>query len=103
MNKYDKFIIYKIYQLDSPDIFYIGSTTNFSSRKSNHKKYCNNKVSKKYKYPLYQYIRAIGGFEKFNFEIVENYKCNTKEEALIKEQYYIDLLKPKLNTINAKK
>ena len=98
---YDKFIIYKIYQLDSPELFYIGSTKNFSSRKSNHKKYCNNKCSKKYKYPLYQYIRACGGWDKFVIEEYLKYPCNSKGEGLKKEQEIIDLLKPKLNSINA--
>ena len=103
MNKYDNFVIYKIYQLEIPEIFYIGSTTNFSSRKSNHKKYCNNKVSKKYKYPLYKYIRACGGWDNFTIEIIEKYQCKTKEYGLQKEQEYIDLLKPKLNSMKAKK
>ena len=103
MNKYDKFVIYKIYQPEIPEMFYIGSTTNFSSRKSNHKKYCSNKVSKKYRYPLYQYIRACGGWDKFEMCIIENYQCQSKGEGLQKEQEYIDLLKPKLNAIKAKK
>lgn len=100
MNKYDNFTIYKIYQKEVPDIIYIGSTTNFSQRKSNHKKYCINKVSKKYKYPLYQYIRGCGGWDKFNMEIVEKYPCKTKTEGLLKEKEMIDLYKAKLNTIN---
>lgn len=103
MNKYDNFVIYKIYQPEIPEIFYIGSTTNFSSRKSNHKKYCNNRVSKKYKYPLYKYIRASGGWDKFLIEIIEKVSVKSKGEGLQKEQEYIDLLKPKLNSIRAKK
>lgn len=98
----DKFCIYKIYQKDNPDIFYIGSTNNFSSRKSNHKKNCNNKVSKKYKYPLYQYIRACGGWDNFIIEEYLKFPCNSKGEGLQKEQEIIDLLKPKLNAIRAK-
>lgn len=103
MSEYDNFVIYKIYQEDSPEIFYIGSTNNFSSRKSSHKKYCINKVSKKYKYPLYQYIRALGGWEKFNMVVILEYPCKTKGEGLQKEQEMIDLLKPNLNAIKAKK
>jgi len=103
MNKYDKFVIYKIYQPEIPDMFYIGSTINFSGRKSSHKKYCHNKVSKKYKYPLYQYIRACGGFQNFTIEIIEKYPCISKGEGLSKEQEWINLLKPQLNSIKAKK
>jgi len=101
MTKYNEFVIYKIYQLKNPDIFYIGSTKNFSSRKSNHKKNCNNRVSKKYNYPLYQYIRGCGGFNNFVMEIYLKYPCNDKKDGLIKEQEIIDLLKPKLNSIKA--
>jgi hypothetical protein len=101
MTDYDKFVIYKIYHPENPEIFYIGSTKKFLTRKFNHKKNCRNKVSKKYNYPLYQYIRALGGWEKFNMEIYEKYPCKTKGEGLQKEQEIIDLLKPKLNCMNA--
>ena len=101
INKYDKFCIYKIYQPELPDLIYIGSTTNFSQRKSQHKKNINNKVSKKYNYPLYQYMRGCGGFEKFKIEIIEHYPCKNKLEGLKKEQELIDLHKAKLNTIKS--
>ncbi len=103
MNKYNNFVIYKIYQPEIPEIFYIGSSTNFTQRKYNHKKYCHCKTSKKYKYPIYQYIRSCGGFDNFIIEIYEKYPCNTKNEGLQKEQEIIDLLKPTLNTIRAYK
>lgn len=99
-NKYDNFCIYKIYQPEVPEMIYIGSTINFSQRKSNHKKYCNNKVSKKYKYPIYQYIRGCGGWEKFTISIVEKYPCKSKTEGLQREKELIDLYKAKLNTIS---
>lgn len=98
MSKYDKFVIYKIYQPEIPDIIYIGSTTNFSSRKSNHKKYCHNRVSKKYKYALYKYIRACGGWDKFNMEIIENFPCKSSIEGLQREKELIELHNAKLNT-----
>jgi predicted GIY-YIG superfamily endonuclease len=98
MSKYDKFVIYKIYQPEFPELLYIGSTTNFSSRKSNHKKYCHNRVSKKYHYPIYQYIRSCGGIEKFNIEIVEKYPCKTKMEGLQREKELIIFHNAKLNT-----
>lgn len=103
MSKYENFVIYKIFQQSIPDIFYIGSTINFSQRKSSHKKYTHNKVSKKYHYPLYQYIRGCGGWNNFSMEIIEKYPCNSKIEGLKKEQEIIEILKPKLNTNNAVK
>jgi len=100
--KYDKFCIYKIYQHSNPDVVYIGSTTDFNSRKSNHKKNCSNKVSKKYKYPLYQYIRACGGWDTFIFEKVEDYPCKTRGEGLTREKELIKQYDAKLNVIYCK-
>ena len=100
-NKYERFVIYKIYQPEIPEMIYVGGTTNFSQRKSNHKKNTTNRVSKKYHYPLYQYIRNCGGFDKFTIEIVEKCPCKTKMDTLRKEQEIIDFLKPQLNTIKA--
>ena len=98
MNKYDNFVIYKIYQEELPEMIYIGSTTNFSSRKSNHKKNCNNRVSKKYKYPLYQYIRGCGGWGEFKMSIIEKYPCKSSVEGLQREKELIELYGAKLNT-----
>jgi len=94
-------IIYKIYQTELPDLIYIGSTNNFSRRKSNHKKNCTNRVSKKYNYPIYQYIRGCGGWSKFNMEIIDKFESDNKNSFLEKEQHYIDLLEPKLNSMRA--
>lgn len=97
-NKYNEFIIYKIYQPEILNLIYIGSTTNFSQRKSNHKKNCHNRVSKKYKYPLYQYIRGCGGWNAFKMEIIEKYPCKNKIEGLQREKELIELFDAKLNT-----
>ena len=99
MSKYDKFVIYKIYQNDYPDMIYIGSTTNFSQRKSSHKKNINNKTSKKYRYPLYQYIRASGGWDNFTIEIVEKFPCESKGQGLTREKECIEIYNAKLNSI----
>ena len=99
--KYKDFVIYKIYNISTPEIFYIGSTTNFSKRKAQHKKNTTNKVSKAYHYPIYQFIRVVGGFDYFTMEIYERYPCNTREEGRIREQEILDLLKPELNMIGS--
>lgn len=98
---YDNFCIYKIYHKDHPDNFYIGSTTNFPNRKASHKKNVYNKVSKKFHYPIYKYIRSLGGWDNFVIEVYKNHPCKTKEEALQYEQDIIDNLKPSLNMIKA--
>jgi predicted GIY-YIG superfamily endonuclease len=93
------FFIYKIYQVINPSVFYIGSTVNFSARKSAHKKNCYNRTSKKYRYPIYQYIRACGGWDMFVMEIYKIYPYTTKKDVLIKEQEIMDLLEPTINAI----
>jgi hypothetical protein len=92
MANYSNAVIYKIYCKDAAITeCYVGSTCNFMSRKSKHKYSCNNKNTKDYTYPVYNFIRENGGWE--NFEMVEliKYPCNTKRELEIKETEYLEL------------
>ncbi len=93
-----KYVVYKIFSCnDNVNEFYIGSTTLFSSRKSHHRKTCNNRSNKAYHRPLYRYIRENGGFENFDFMVLETIEVENRSEGLKREQYWIDLLKPTLN------
>ena len=99
--KYRNFVIYKIYPIDSQnDFLYIGSTTNFSSRKSKHKKNTYNRSSKAYRYPIYQFIRAIGGWDKMVCEILEKYPCGDKKTGLMREKELILFYHANLNINN---
>lgn len=100
MSKYDNFVIYKIYPKSDINNLYIGSTTNFSQRKSQHKKNTSNKRSKKYSYPLYQFIRALGGWDNFNMEILEKYPCKTKQDGLLREKELISVYGANININN---
>jgi predicted GIY-YIG superfamily endonuclease len=93
--------IYKITDKNNNEEFYIGSTTRYSSRKSQHKKNTHNKVSKKYWCKLYQYIRANGDWDNFEMKILEAGTCEGKEYIKQKEQEYIEKLKPTLNSSKA--
>ena len=76
--------------------FYIGSTKEYSNRRCKHKnKYINN-----YTYPLYQFIRQNGGWD--NWDMIVEVKTDhlSKEDRLILEQVYKDLLEPHLNSYN---
>ena len=95
--KYKNFVIYKIYPINDETNIYIGSTTNFSRRKSQHKKNTTNKRIKRYYTPLYQFIRALGGFDNFKMEILEKYPCNNKQEGLTKERELIELYGANIN------
>ena len=96
-----KFYFYKIYHKDNTEEFYIGSTTDFSARKSKHKKTTTNKVSKRYWLRLYQYIRANGGWENFVMEVIHEMELDNRTDARKEEQALINILKPTLNTIRA--
>ena len=97
-----KFIIYKIYHKDA-NIHeeYYGSTNNFSRRKSQHKKNTTNKRKKSYHRKLYKFIRLFGGWDNFHMEIIETLECENDLECRAREQYFIDLYHPSLNSQNS--
>lgn len=97
MSDYSKFVIYKIFLIKDPSTCYVGSTVNFSRRKSQHKKNCTNKCSKKYNCPLYQFIRAMGGWTMFDIIIIEKYPCKSKQEGLTREKQLIEIHSSKIN------
>ena len=68
---YSKSVIYKIEHLDKPELVYVGSTTDFIRRKSEHKCTCINENSKQYKSKLYQLIRDNGNWESFKMMIIK--------------------------------
>lgn len=91
--------IYKVINTVNEDI-YIGSTTqNLIIRLTSHFSASNVGTSRRNSL-LNNCIKDIGK-DNFSIELIEKVECNTKEELLIREQYYIDLLKPKLNQFNA--
>ena len=92
--------IYKIVN-EEETFCYVGSTTDFRRRRYNHKRSCNNENDKRYNSNLYKTIRENGGWEKFKFESIENYPCNNHREQFLREQYWINELKPNVNNRNA--
>ena len=95
-------VIYKIHCLDnSCDFVYFGSTKDYKARKRLHKFDCNNINGKNYNSKIYDTIRANGGFGNWIMEIVEVFPCENKRDLLIREQWYIDSAKGKINSIRA--
>jgi hypothetical protein len=86
---------YKIFKRDNPTLFYIGSTLNFSSRKSHHKKNVNNKVGKLYWTLLYKTIRENGGWS--NFDMIKIYETENHPLRFLEEQALISIHLPPLN------
>ena len=98
---YSNIIIYKLCCKDPTIIdIYIGHTTNFNQRKHNHKTNCCNNNSKNHNLYVYKFIRENGGWENWSMIQIEEHNCNNSREATIRERYWIEVLKPKLNVIN---
>ena len=71
-------IIYKIQHTDKPELIYIGSTTRFDKRKSEHKT-----DSKRggVSSTLYGNIRDSGGWDKFTMVQIKEFPCKNKLEV----------------------
>jgi len=92
---FSKTIIYKICKDDD---FYVGSTTDYASRKSKHKHTCNNEKHKDYKTKLYQTIREKCGWDTWEMTPLEEYvECKSKTQARIREEEWRVKLNANLN------
>ena len=86
-----------IYQIEKDGIvYYVGSSTNFTNRKSTHKTSCNNENDTAYNYPIYTFIRNNGGWDEFKMVLIEYYKCNDANELTAREQHFINEFKTHL-------
>jgi len=95
---YENNVIYKIQCKDEniTDI-YIGHTTNFKQRNKTHKSNCNIETSKGYNYKIYKIIRENGGWDNWNMTIIEQYPCESVNEARERERYWIEKESSQLN------
>ena len=89
-------VVYKLFCKDL-DGFYIGSSMNFHNRQQKHKYSWNDEKSKEYNKKLYKYIRDNGGFDEWNFEILEMGEYEDKYCMKDRERYFIETLIPTLN------
>ena len=90
-----------VYKLCCNDVnitnIYIGSTTNFRSRKNAHKGNCSNENSKSYNLCVYRFIRNNGGWKNWDMIEIEKVECNDANELHRRERYFIELMKAVLN------
>ncbi len=95
---YANTIMYKIVcnNLNIPDM-YIGHTTNFKTRKNQHKNCCNNKSQTNYFLNIYQFIRDNGGWNNWTMIKIEDYPCNSLLDATKRERELLEEFKPNLN------
>ena len=95
---YQNTIIYKIVCNDlNVKETYVGSTTNFKLRKTQHKKSCNDSNTKEYNQRKYQFIRDNGGWDNWSMIEIEKYPCNDSNESRARERYHYELLNSNLN------
>ena len=91
MVNYQNSSIYKICCNDvSITDIYIGSTTNFTRRKQEHKKNINGDYCNMY---LYKFIRDHGGWNNWNMILVEAYNATDKRNLETRERHFIETLK----------
>ena len=76
---------------------YVGSTKDFNKRKIGHKNsyFTDNKNSN---CCIYKFMFNNGGFDNFNIEIIETLICENRNEALVRERFWIEELKSNLNS-----
>ena len=91
-------IVYKLCCVDT-DITeeYIGSTKNFTRRRTEHKSRCHHESGEKYNFYLYQFIRENGGWDNWRMIQLEAVKYDTKRDLEAHERRWIEQLKPELN------
>jgi hypothetical protein len=92
MNRYNHGKIYKLVN-SVDDQIYVGSTTGtLRQRKSLHKSKARERPNQR----VYQHLNAIG-WDHVRIILIESVEAETKDQLLMREQYYIELLQPSLN------
>jgi len=95
---YSNCVIYKICCKDPTVTYeYYGHTTNETKRKQAHKGGCNNENNFHYNQLVYKTMRENGGWENWDFIVIENYPCENVNEARLRERYWIELKQSQLN------
>jgi hypothetical protein len=96
---YSKSMFYKLVckDLTITDL-YVGSTTDFKSRKNNHKTKCYNENGKSYNFRVYKFIREHGGFKNWNMIVIHRQSCIDSIESHTIERQYTEALGATLNS-----
>ena len=76
---------------------YVGHTSDFTTRKAQHKCACNNINNKHYDRYMYEFMRENGGWENWDMILIETLNCENGLEARKKEREHIENLNATLN------
>ena len=98
---FSKGLIYSIVCKTDETLLYVGSTTNFTQRKYEHKTVCNNEKHKDHNTPVYVMIRANGGWDNFVIKPVKEFPCENNIQLVIEEERIRKEMKANLNTYRA--
>jgi hypothetical protein len=104
MTDYSNAVIYMIYCKDNNITpRYIGSSGQLEKRKQKHKGRCLNVNDISYNCYVYRFIRENGGWDNWEFRVLEEYPCDTKQQLEEREDYYIKQYNELLNSKRAKR
>jgi len=97
---YERASIYRIVCRDiSVTQQYVGSTTNLTNRRADHKQKCTNPKSYHYNHFVYRFIRDNGGFANWEIVLIEKVvNCSDSPTLHKRERYWIEKLHAELNT-----
>ena len=99
---YSKCVIYKLVCYDTTlTDCYVGHTTNFTQRKRFHKNAYFNENHPNHPCPVYAFMKEHGGWENFVMLQMEEFPCETKREAEIREEFWRKELNATLNAHQA--
>lgn len=87
-------VIYKMYSINCPSIFYIGSAIDFSKRKIRHRHQLKKGIHKNIRM---QRIYDKYGKDSIRFDVIE--LVSDINFIIKREQYFIDTLNPKINIL----
>jgi hypothetical protein len=76
----------------------VGSTTEFTKRKYQHKSRCNNKNGKCYNFYVYQFIREHLGWNNFEMVEIEKYNAIDILDQRKRERYWLEYYSATLNS-----
>ena len=76
---------------------YVGHTTDFRRRKSQHKMRCCNENSKQYNLQVYRFIRDHGNWDNWSMILIETRQCADSLEATKIEREFMEQLHATLN------
>ena len=98
---YSNTIIYKLVNYDCPELSYVGSTTNRTRRKQEHKCCVTNPNNKAYNRKVYKMIRENGGWESWHMVDIKAFPCANRREAEAEEDKIMQELKANMNSQKA--